>query len=151
MKFHIIKHERDLKAGQYIRCVINCHGKHWIEYVHVCGKPYYEKGKHKYGKRVNVKHKLHQDYSYVGDLGVRVQRSKFPTVLMKFSNKAWNYLAGITDVREFAQVLTGQCISDKEYYSQLATWEWQKHSDDALHASMMKAMRDEYYTKYTQA
>lgn len=144
MKLTRIYTEKNLKAGQYIRCVINCHGRHWIEYVDVCGKPYYEKNKkYKYiGKRIKVKGR-YQDYSYIGDLGVRgVPSNKFPTVLVKFSNKAWNYLNSIKDVREFAQVLSGVSISDKEYFMKLRDWAWQKAEDDAMLKSLWPDYND---------
>lgn len=144
MKIKRIKTEKALKAGSYIRAVINCHGKFWIEYLVLVGKPFNSKSKVMNGGR-QIKNRAGartwlygQDQWYLtslsSDLNPRSLNriNAFKTVLIPFSNKAWNYLTAIKDLRDFAAATNGIRSTDKQYENAYWEWECNKQYDEQL-------------------
>jgi hypothetical protein len=142
MKIKHIQSEKELKAGSYIRAVINPHGKFWLEYLILAGKPYNEKSKFMKGYRMmalrkdTCSRKYHSKDWFITDLQVKPRNylchnnPKFSSALIPFSNKDWNHLNAIKDLREFSQSLNNCVISDEEYRKALEDFAFQKQMDD---------------------
>jgi hypothetical protein len=149
MKITRITREKDLKAGPYIRAVINCQGRFWIEYQILTGKPFNCKSKSSTGSRMMSCKEGTGHYNGGGVLhtttlseDLNVNFKKYPkaymTVLIPYSNKVWNYLKGIKDVRDFAEVTNGVRPTDEQHYRFLSDCECQRLSDTHFHEQMMR-------------
>lgn len=118
MKITPVKRLSDLKSGLYIRAVINCYGDFWPETVRVYGKPYVANEKN-LGRTWKVKTdcKYSADYfcSSLSGSFSGYGRDKFRTALIPFSNKVFDYLCQVTDLREFAEAINRVSISDDEF------------------------------------
>jgi len=119
--------QKTLKAGKYIRCVVNYRGHYWYEIVDVFGKPYYDKKCHNHGWKVcagSNKSKF-GGWMYVDDLmNVR---------LFKFSHKV---IAEIKkheqDQFTFAEFIHGVKYTNKEKATILRQQEFEAQLDDEM-------------------
>lgn len=134
MKFKRIKSEKQLIAGAYIRAVINCYGKFWIEYIALSGRPFTYKSEYSTTAARQIKStatsakNCKSESWYLTDLSDELndrlmgKTKPFMTVLIPFSNKAWSHLAAIKDLQKFAQATTGIIATDHEFDSAQRRW-----------------------------
>ena len=141
MKIKRIKNEKELKAGAYIRAVINRRGMFWIEYVLLTGRAFtYRCEFMRPMRKYPTANAGYTDSHYFGTLSTALytgvseeyRTSKFGTVLIPFSNKVFNYLSSIKGLRTFAEVISGKCISDNEYDIALSEYKYTQHMDQEI-------------------
>lgn len=151
MKITRIKREKDLKAGPHIRAVINCTGKFWIEYQILTGRPFTCKSKGMRDSRM-MPCKTGTGYYNGGSDGAmytntlsedlndnfKTYPKAYMTVLIPYSNKVWNYLKGIKDVRDFAEATNGVRPTDEQHDRFISECEWREYSDRQFHKQMME-------------
>lgn len=141
MKIKTIKKETDLKAGPYIRAVINCHGEFWMEYLILVGRVFTCKSKvmgRQYrqmtSKEFSRRYRTSEDWylsSLSGELNNRAIRvNPFKTVLIPYSNKAWNYLKLIKNVRDFAEATNGFRSTDRQFEDFIDECERMRYYDE---------------------
>lgn len=139
MKIKRIKTEKQLKAGNYIRAVINYKGVFWIEYQQLVGKPFNCKSKvMNKDRQINTKDSKGKYYNpkewYLSSLSEEIggikRKNVFKTVLIPFSNKAWNYLKSFKDLRSFAAATNGVRSTDEQYKEFLDDVEFHKWQDE---------------------
>lgn len=157
MKIKTIKKEKDLIAGPYIRAVINYRGAFWIEYQELIGRTYIERNKYlgrvrKIGGKRSGGYYYPLDGWYTGTLseelnpGFKKHRYPFKTVLIPFSNKAWNYLKDLAahgDLRDFAQATNGRRSTDQEYGAFLEDIRFRKEIEE-YHDDLRNGVKDEW-------
>jgi hypothetical protein len=149
MKIKTIKKEKDLKAGRYIRAVINSYGRFFIEHVLLRGKPHTVNveylgitrvmpsvpGQRCYHKEI--------DGVYVSSLSGKfiprtdIENTCFGTALIPFSNKVWNYLKGIKDVREFARVINRVESTDWDFMMISQQWSYRQREHQLLRDTLI--------------
>lgn len=132
MKLNKIKSEKQLKAGAYIRALINFHGKFWIEYVDLSGRVFNCQSRYMPGyRKIHSKSKYrHEQEWFIGSLGVPTPSGNQDWLIcIPFSNKAWNYLSSIKDVRQFAEAISGERVSDEKFFDMKDQWNFQIQSD----------------------
>ena len=136
MKLKQIKKVSDLKAGYHIRATIEPPGHFRVEVIDVVGKPsitefFSLKNEKKYSE-VFVKQKVvfrngpvkTCEPSPLISLGAfnykQIPHTSYPnynscSILFPFSNKAYNYLSGIKDLRVFSEAIFGISFSEEEW------------------------------------
>ena len=116
MKLKIIKSEKQIKSGAYIRAVITMTGSIRIEHRMFAGKPFTDKAMA--GRPTRVIRELRQGFALTSSvLDAIGHKEPFinAVALIPFSNKAWNYLKSITSLREFAKVLNPGTFNDIDF------------------------------------
>ncbi len=127
MKIKCIRNERQLKAGTYIRAVINGYGRHWIERITVVGRPFQVNSPWKKSRviKVSIGYASERDYVHLSTLGVGELRL-FHNRLIPYSMKAWNLLESLTDVQDFARAISGVDHTEEEWKQAQADWVYSK-------------------------
>jgi len=155
MKIKTIKNEKDLKAGRYIRAVINSYGEFFIEHILLRGKPHTVNvkylGKTRVMPSVPGQRCYHKEFDgvYVASLSGKfiprtdIENTCFGTVLIPFSNKVWNYLKGIKDVREFASVINRVESTDRDFIMISQEWSYRRGQKQLLRDTLINGASDE--------
>ena len=136
MKKTIIKDRMDLIHGLYIRAVVNCHGKFWIEFVRVSGKQFKRNILQEWQVR-SPSRKYSKGLAFIHDLGVG---RRDHTRLFRFTNRDWLALDALVkagNVFDFIEFITGTRIPQSKRDIMLEDWMEQKLLDDQLLKSMM--------------
>lgn len=135
--FKRITNESQLVGGKlYMRVVINCHGKTWIETFKVLGKPFTESSES--GRKVKKQplYKFSKTRSmFVSDM-LHIYPSKRGLSntcgLYLFSNALYNKLTNmLNDRRALMTFLGGKPVTDDEFDFEISYWEQMIYYDQS--------------------
>lgn len=137
--FKRITKASQLVGGQmYIRALINCHGRTWLEVFTVYGKPYtqklkgYEKAYHKIDTKGTFKFSK-RSYCHISDALLMYNGNKAPSNtggLYRYSNDIYNKLKGLlNDRRQLMTFLGGKEVTDKVFSDEIHSWGFSLWSD----------------------
>lgn len=146
MKITTVKKISDIKSGLYIRAVINYRGNFWAETIRIYGKPFVVNEK-TLGKCWKVMSSCSYSREYFcSSLSSKISGygKKFGTALIPFSNKVYNRLNQIRDLKEFAETINQERISDNEYDEAVADFNFQKYLDEERERMYEIEMEREY-------
>lgn len=162
-KFKTITEPSGLNTGNtYIRAVVNCHGKFWLEIFTVVKKPSLQNIKHMGKNQVFDIRPLHETYSkrrnkvdegrFVSsfvkhgmlhsvnpDTGVRTD--VLDGALFSFSNKVFNFLKNnMGDVKQFLQAINPAVTVTDEIMKPIQDeFDFMIHMDEESHKQLMAA------------
>lgn len=133
----MITHQSQLVGGQhYIRVVINCHGKTWLEVYRVLGKPYVQRASeytNKNNKVSTIASHRHAkiESSYLSTLGIENNRQIQNVACFRFSNKLYNKLSGMLSRRaDLLAFINKRKLTDVELVGMVDDWDFQIWQDE---------------------
>ena len=145
-KLQHIKSEKQLIGGQiYLRLVVNCHGRHWVDVIKVFGSPFDPKSERKISTGYYAGNKLwkHSWGGFLTDLGVTQYKTGYGYFnnysgtggkLFRFNSHSLQYLSSL-DVFDACALLQSNSnhlvsLSIEQKHELMSTWEFCKHQDE---------------------
>ncbi len=143
MKMKRIETREQLRAGLYIRVVLNAFGDSWCEVMTLRGSPekrYWCNRKTHKAATKNWQINCGGTWNYLTDLGVgewsrRLLRSA-GSVLFKFDNRAFNYLSELAareDKTALLTLLNKRPVTEKEVFDAALSWKEMKRASYEFH------------------